>query len=148
MKFTINCVVSQNKEEVWSQFNESLLKKLSPPFPGFEILYYEGQKKGDKLAFELDFILFKQKWESIILEDFESDKENYFVDSENGGLPMGLKKWHHKHRIIKLVNEKTMIRDEISFSTKYTFLDFLIFPLIYSQFLFRIPLYKKAFKKN
>lgn len=148
MKFTINCKVFQNKEVVWSQFNESLLKKLSPPFPGFEILYYEGQKRGDKLAFELDFIFFKQKWESIILEDYLSEKENYFIDSDNGSLPMGLKKWYHKHRIIKIDNDYTLIKDEISFSTNSTILDSLIFPLVYSQFLLRIPLYKKAFKKN
>jgi ligand-binding SRPBCC domain-containing protein len=148
MEFKISCLVSLEKEKVWESFNQNLLAKLSPPIPKITIIKYEGQAKGNQLLFFLDFIFFKQKWEGIISEDYISTEENYFIDVENGSLPMLLKKWRHKHRIIKTNNNNTLIKDEVKFTTNYILLDILLLPLIYGLFLYRIPIYKSVFKKN
>jgi ligand-binding SRPBCC domain-containing protein len=98
------------------------------------------------VTLELDFIFFKQKWTSIITEDYTDSNEFYFID-EGTLLPFFLNRWRHKHRIIKNGNG-SIIRDEISFEAKPTFLGIFLYPVMYLQFLYRKPIYKKFFKSK
>lgn len=143
MKINIETTVEQDFLQVKKGFNESLFTKLSPPFPPVSLLRFDGSKKGDLVTLELDFIFFRQKWTSLITEDRTDDKEFFFVD-QGTELPFFLKEWRHKHRIIKK-GTGSIIRDEITFKAKPGLLGIFLYPAMYLQFLYRIPIYKKYF---
>lgn len=144
MKINIETQVEQDYLEVKEGFNESLFTKLSPPFPPVKLLRFDGSKKGDFVTLELNFILFKQKWTSEITEDKTTDQEFYFVD-KGIELPFFLKKWEHRHRIIKSGNG-SIIRDEISYESKGALMTLILYPALFIQFLYRKPIYKKIFQ--
>ena len=143
MKLIIKTKVEQDIQSVWQGFNEKLFIKLSPPFPPVKLLRFDGSLKGDKVALELNFLLFKQVWESLITEQNENKEEIYFVD-KGVQLPFFLKKWKHKHRIIK-DGEGSIIADEIEFSAPIPGMELLLYPTLWLQFAYRKPIYKKVF---
>ncbi len=144
MKINIETKVEQNYLAVKEGFDETLFTKLSPPFPPVKLLRFDGSKKGDIVTLELNFLLFKQKWTSEITEDKTTSKEFFFVD-KGVELPFFLKKWQHRHRLIK-AGENTVIRDEITYQGTFGILTVLLYPALYLQFLYRKPIYKKIFK--
>ncbi len=129
--------------KVWDGFDESLFVKLSPPFPFVKLLQFDGSTKGDRVGLELNFILFKQKWISDIIDNGKNEDQIYFID-KGVVLPFFLKKWQHRH-ILKKYGEGTKIIDDIEYSTGTFLTDILMFPALYLQFLYRKPVYKKIF---
>ncbi|WP_373493562.1 hypothetical protein [Aquiflexum sp.] len=144
MKINIETEVQQDYLKVKDGFNQSLFSKLSPPFPPVKLLRFDGSKKGDLVSLKLNFIFFKQKWTSNITEDKTTDREFYFVD-KGVELPFFLKEWQHKHRIIK-TGEGSIIRDEITYKSRFSLMTLMLYPALYLQFLYRKPIYKKIFK--
>lgn len=143
MKIIIETPVNQDYLQVKEGFNEMLFKKLSPPFPPVKLLRFDGSTKGDLVTLELNFIFFKQKWTSEIMEDQTTDKEFYFID-KGIELPFFLKKWTHKHRIVK-DGENSIIRDEIDYQAPFRILTLILYPAMLLQFAYRKPIYKKIF---
>jgi len=146
MKLTIETKVEENYLKVKEGFTESLFTRLSPPFPPVKLLRFDGSSKGDLVSLELNFLLFRQKWTSQITEEKTDEKEFYFVDS-GVELPFFLKSWNHKHRIIRSGND-TIIRDEIEYSAPLGLLSLFLYPAMLFQFAYRIPIYKKVFKRT
>ncbi len=146
MKLTIETKVEENYLKVKEGFTESLFTKLSPPFPPVKLLRFDGSTKGDLVTLELNFLLFKQKWTSRIIEDKTNEQEFYFID-KGVELPFFLKSWDHKHRIIRSGND-AIIRDEIEYTAPFGFLSILLYPAMLLQFAYRIPIYKKVFKRS
>ncbi|MDO8967721.1 MAG: hypothetical protein Q8S14_12405 [Algoriphagus sp.] len=145
MQIQIESPVEQGYLEVKAGFNESLFKKLSPPFPPVKLLRFDGSRKGDLVTLELNFIFFKQKWTSEITEDSTTPLEFFFVD-KGVELPFFLKKWKHKHRIISS-GIGSIIRDEIEYEAPFRLLTYALYPALWLQFAFRKPIYKKIFKR-
>jgi ligand-binding SRPBCC domain-containing protein len=145
LKITIQTAVNQSFRQVWAGFDETLFKLLSPPFPPVKVVRFDGCLAGQVVDLELNFILFKQNWTSHIIEQQETATEIYFID-KGTKLPFFLSFWQHKHRIIKN-GEGTIIADEIMFQTPYILTNYLMYPLLWAQFLYRKPIYKKAFDK-
>jgi ligand-binding SRPBCC domain-containing protein len=143
MKLVIETHVEQGFLQVKEGFDESLFTKLSPPFPPVKLLRFDGSATGDLVSLELNFIFFKQKWTSKIIEDQTDEKEFYFID-KGIELPFFLKKWTHKHRIIK-DGENSIIRDEIDYQAPFLLLTWLLYPAMLLQFAYRKPIYKKIF---
>jgi len=92
---------------------------------------------------KLNFLLFSQTWISVITENNSSDREFYFID-EGRQLPFFLKSWHHLHRVFEK-DGKTIIEDDISFESRWKWMDPFAYPLFYMQFRFRKPIYKEYF---
>lgn len=145
MKVTITTPVEQSYLEVKEGFNETLFTQLSPPFPPVRLLRFDGSKKGDFVSLELNFIFFKQKWTSEIMEDVLTDAEFYFVD-QGVELPFFLKEWKHTHRILKH-GDGAIIRDEIEYKAPFFLLTWLLYPSMLVQFWYRTPIYQRIFKK-
>jgi ligand-binding SRPBCC domain-containing protein len=146
MKLNLRTTVNQSFRQVFRLFTKELFLKLSPPFPKVKLLRFDGSEKQDRVVVELDFIFFKQKWESVIVEKKESKDEIFFVD-EGVKLPFFLKKWRHTHRIIRN-GDKADIVDDIEFETPFRLFDFLFYPILYFQFAYRKPIYKKVFSET
>ena len=144
MNIIISTKVNQSLLKVWEGFNLELFSKLAPPFPPVVVKEFGGCLKGDKVHLELNFILFKQDWISDIVDQKRTESEIYFID-EGTKLPFFLKFWKHQHRLVK-DDEGTLIIDDISFKTPTILTDYLFYPLMYLQFLYRKPIYKKVFE--
>lgn len=147
MKLKVEIPLKHNYKKVFQNFNKKLFSSLNPPWVKAKLARFDGNKKGNTVELELDFILFRQKWISKITEDHEGEDEIYFVD-EGDQLPFFLKNWKHKH-IIKKVNEgETIIVEDIKYSTPFGKIgDKLLYPLLYAQFAYRKPAYRKYFAK-
>ncbi len=144
MNIKISTKVNQSLLKVWEGFNLELFSKLAPPFPPVEVKEFGGCLKGDKVHLELNFIFFKQDWISDIVDQKRTETEIYFID-EGTKLPFFLSYWRHQHRLVKN-DEGTMIIDDITFKTPTILTDYLFYPLMYLQFLYRKPIYKKVFE--
>lgn len=144
MKINIETAVDQSVSDVWNQFDDKLLLKLSPPFPPVRLISF-GQKIGEKVTFELNFFIKRQLWVSKITESYYSVQESYFID-EGVTLPFFLKYWKHKHRIVKTEPSGSKIIDEIEFRTPSILTDYIFYPILYLQFLYRKPIYQRIFK--
>ncbi|GAB2800318.1 hypothetical protein GCM10027275_52910 [Rhabdobacter roseus] len=143
MKLTLSTSVAAPLARVWRGFDATLFQKLSPPFPPVRLLRFDGSQRGDVVSLELNFLFFKQRWISEITEQAEVPDEIYFVD-QGTRLPFFLTYWRHKHRLIRH-GQGTLIRDEIEYRTPLRVLDYLLYPLLYAQFAYRKPIYKKVF---
>lgn len=144
MKINLSTKVNQSYLKVKEGFNQDLFQALNPPFPPVKLLRFDGSSKGDLVSLELNFLLFKQVWTSEIIADQTDEKEFFFID-EGKKLPFFLKSWKHKHRILKLGDHQSIIRDEIRYKGHHFILDILLFPALYLQFAMRRPVYKKVF---
>lgn len=144
IKITTQLEASYNR--VKNGFDQELFQKLNPPFPPVKLIRFDGSKKGDLVSLQLNFILFKQNWTSEITEDHERDGHFYFVD-QGIELPFFLKKWRHKH-IVNIKDEGAEIIDDIYFRTPFRLFDFLMYPVLWFQFLYRKPIYKKYFSEK
>ncbi|MEQ9147306.1 MAG: hypothetical protein RLP13_03440 [Cytophagales bacterium] len=80
MKLYIKTTVKQPILKVWEGFDESLFVKLAPPFPSVKLLQFDGSKKGDRVGLELNFLLFRQKWVSDIIDHNENEDQIFFID--------------------------------------------------------------------
>ena len=146
MKLTIRTPVQASLAAVWKGFDRKLFDQLSPPFPPVTVLRFDGCLRGDVVSLELNFILFKQVWNSDIIDQQTSDAEIFFID-QGTKLPFFLKAWHHKHRLIKQ-GTGTVIADEITFQTPNALLDYLFYPLMWVQFMYRKPIYRRVFGRE
>ncbi len=143
VKIKIDTQVNQSLKRVIAGFNSQLFLKLNPPFPKVKLKQFDGCLTGDVVSLELNFILFKQTWTSTIVEDKSNEKQFYFID-EGTQLPFIFKAWQHKH-LLSDKEGKTVITDDISYRTPFIILDWLMYPLLYLQFKYRGPIYRRAF---
>ena len=143
MHIKITTSVRQSYQSVAEGFDKELFTRLSPPFPPVKLLRFDGSQKGDTVALELNFIFFKQTWESLIVEDGARDGEWHFID-EGVQLPFFLHYWRHHHRVVQNGSGASII-DDITFRTPFWLLDYLFYPIMWLQFLYRKPIYKKVF---
>lgn len=145
MRIIIKTEVGQSAKQVFAGFNRELFLKLNPPFPPVRLLQFDGCQREDWVKLELNFIFFKQTWESLITESEESEQEIYFVD-EGKKLPFFLKFWRHRHRIVTANDKSSYIIDDIEYRAPFTLLTYLLYPVLYLQFLYRKPIYRRVFK--
>ncbi len=130
-------------KEVISGFDEKLFLLLNPPFPPVRLRRFDGCRKDDMVELELNFLLFKQTWVSEIVESAEEEGGFYFVDVGRK-LPFFLSKWRHRHSIRQKAGG-TEITDDIEFQTGTLLTDGLFYPILWLQFLYRKPIYRKVF---
>jgi len=144
----ISTEVAQNYRTVFEQFDEDLFLKLAPPGASVNLLQFDGCHTGDVVEMELRLLGFiKQRWKSLISDFKDTPDEIYFIDESHGkDLPFFLKNWHHHHRIVKIDEHKTAIIDDINYETPFG-LNYLMFPILYTQFAWRRPIYQKVFGK-
>lgn len=135
---------TNSKETVFASFDRKLFLQLAPPFPKLNLVRFDGCTKGNEVHLETDFIVFKQKWVSLIVENGATENEIYFVD-EGTTLPFPLKNWRHKH-IVHQTGSSVEIEDNITFSTKTKVADILLYLPLYLLFLYRKPVYKRFFR--
>lgn len=143
MHFRIETEVGQTAKQVLSGFDESLFLALKPPLMPLKLLRFDGCEKGDRVELVLGIPPFSQEWNALVVEHGENDDAFYFIDIGEK-LPFPLKDWKHRHLILKK-GDKSVIVDDITYSTGLKLLDYLMYPVLYLQFYIRIPVYRKLF---
>ena len=136
----ITTFVRHDYERVYYGFDEKLFISLSPPLMPLRLLRFDGCKTGDEVHLMLPF---GQKWVSVIVEDKITDDEIFFVD-EGIRLPFVLKKWRHRHRIIKNGTGSKII-DDILFEGSSPFIEKMIYPMLKMAFAYRGSVYRRYF---
>lgn len=142
MKLRIKTHVRNHYLQVKDSFDERLFLALNPPFPIVKLLTFDGCSKGDMVSLELDFLVFKQIWTSEIVSDSISESMFLFID-EGRKLPFFLKSWSHKHYILNDGPNASQIIDEVDFNTPWFLPAIILYPMLYLQFLYRRPIYKR-----
>ncbi|MEP0985711.1 hypothetical protein [Ekhidna sp.] len=146
MRIQIRTKVGASLKEIKKGFTEDLFLSLNPPFPPVKLKQFDGCSAGDEVILELNFLLFKQVWKSEIVEETETEASWHFIDV-GVKLPFFLKKWKHHHGV-EHEESGSIIIDDITFSTGTILSDLVMYPLLYGQFLYRKPIYKKTFEKT
>lgn len=143
MKIFIQTKVQQSYKKVYSQFDKDLFQALNPPLLPVQLVRFDGSKKGDEVHLSFPFGM---KWVSHIIEEEKNDQECFFID-KGMVLPFPLKEWTHRHRVIK-DNKGSTIVDDIEFKSNNILLDYVIFPVLWLQFIYRKPIYRKYFSNK
>lgn len=150
MEIRISTRVKGKPEAVFAGFDQSLFEALSPPFPPVRVLAFGGCQKGAEVDLELDFLLRKERWLSLVTESGMTESgTHYFVD-EGRVLPFFLTYWRHEHRVEPDPEDPTgsLIVDFITFKTPKWLPETLMAPGLWAQFLYRVPVYKRYFAKR
>ena len=144
MNIIIKTPVAGNYKEVFSKFDQNLFEALIPPGMKVDLVRFDGSSTGDTVHIRLSILgLIKQEWISKITEDHVSDDQAWFID-EGEELPGFLSFWKHRH-IVRKSESGSIIIDNITYKTPFILLDWLIYPAIYLQFVYRKPIYRKYF---
>ncbi len=149
LNLVLDTPVHQSVSDVWHGFDRRLFDQLSPPFPPVDVVRFDGCLRGDVVHLRLNFLLFKQDWTSDIIDQQtlktgDRIDEIFFVD-KGVKLPFFLKFWQHRHRLLRHESGGTIIRDDITFSTPFWLTNYLMYPLMWAQFAYRKPIYRKRF---
>lgn len=147
MHLLLRTHVNQPVQQVAAGFNEKLFRALAPPFPRLKLLRFDGSKKGDVVAMELNFGFMKQQWVSEIVANGQSENEWFFID-EGRELPKPLRYWQHRHRLLTAPEGGCIIVDDITYRTGSRLLDTALYPALLAQFAYRKPVYRKFFGKK
>ncbi|WP_245815433.1 SRPBCC family protein [Hymenobacter gelipurpurascens] len=131
--------------QVWAGFTRELFLDLAPPFPPFRLLRFDGCRRGDEVHLELGAGPLRQLWTSLITgHGVETDGTYYFVD-EGQQLPKPLRFWRHRHLLRPAPGGGTYITEDLEYRTGLGLLDTLMRPLIWAQFAWRRPIYRRWF---
>ena len=141
-------IENRTPKELLDLFNEDLFRALKPPVMNLQVERFDGCKTHDQVHLKMDvFGLLNQKWISIITDHGESFEECFFVD-EGTLLPPPLKSWRHRHRLLRINDHSSYVVDDITYSTGNKALDYMIYPVLYAMFSFRVPVYKEKLSKK
>lgn len=144
MKLLLKTQVNKDYRAVIEGFDLNLFKALKPPLLSLDVERFDGCKVGDEVHLKVGLWPVYKKWVSLITDYQESEEQIYFTD-EGKVLPFPLKSWKHNHRVFRLGADKSEIQDDIEYSSGNQFIDLCMYPLLYLQFAFRAPVYKKVF---
>ncbi len=128
---------------VLARFDAALFRALAPPFPRLHIDRFDGSRPGDIVAIRLDWGLFRQTWTSLITAADHTGDQAWFTD-EGQTLPWPLRRWRHRHRVERdPATGRTAIIDDVEYATGLRVLDALLYPLLWAQFAYRRPIYRR-----
>ena len=146
MRVVLRTSVPQPPSRVMAGFTRSLFEALAPPFPRLRVLRFDGCRTGDKVEIELDTVVKRLPWTSLITDDgVRPDGTHFFID-EGQVLPPPLRYWRHHHRIEPDPNGGSVIVDDLEYRTASRLLDALIYPAMWAQFAWRKPIYRRWFR--
>ncbi|OWY22605.1 hypothetical protein C7N43_01520 [Sphingobacteriales bacterium UPWRP_1] len=146
MQFTITTRVEQPFRTVFAGFNRALFMALKPPLVPMKLLRFDGCNTGDEVHLNLGF---GQEWISIITEFSDTSNAVCFTDVGKK-LPFFLQSWQHKHSITAAEGNpnESLITDTITYQSHNTLLTRLLYPVLYMQFAWRKPVYRRFFGKT
>ncbi|OGX89533.1 hypothetical protein BEN47_06520 [Hymenobacter lapidarius] len=147
MLVTLRTAVAQAPAQVMAGFTRALFVALAPPFPRLRVVRFDGCRTGDQVEIELDTLVKRLPWTSLITDHGTlPDGTHFFVD-EGKTLPPPLRFWRHRHLLEPGPNGTCVIVDALEYRTASPLLDALLYPAMWAQFAWRKPIYRRWFGK-
>lgn len=147
MRLKIVTQVMGDYKKVFSGFDHSLLLKLSPP--GFRVQLLKAdppEMAGGRIALKVTILgLIHQDWENEFSQYEIGESECHFVD-EGRKMPFPIKRWRHDHRVQR-DGDHARIVDDVTYSSGLLVVDWLLYPVMWMQFAYRRPIYRRHFGK-
>jgi len=141
VKLQLKSTVSGHWEGVYEHFDRDLFLYLLPP--GAKLVRFDGSGVGDQVHIRFPL---KAEWISRIVGEERESGHGFFIDVGDK-LPFGIKTWKHVHHVYQANGSRSIIVDDINFSTGYVLFDLLYYPLLYMAFLPRTWQYKRYFSR-
>ncbi|WP_035565161.1 SRPBCC family protein [Hymenobacter sp. IS2118] len=146
MHVTLRTAVAQPPAQVMAGFTRELFVALAPPFPRLRVLRFDGCRTDDRVEIELDTLVKRLPWTSLITDHGTlPDGTHFFVD-EGKTLPPPLRFWRHRHLLEPGPNGTCVIVDALEYRTASPLLDALLYPAMWAQFAWRKPIYRRWFR--
>jgi ligand-binding SRPBCC domain-containing protein len=145
MLVTLRTQVAQSPDQVFAGFTRELFLSLAPPFPQLKLHRFDGCQRGDQVEIELISGPLHQRWTSLITDHgVQPDGTHFFID-EGQVLPAPLRYWRHRHLMEPGPDGGCVIVDALEYRTAAPALDALLYPLMWAQFAYRKPIYRRVF---
>jgi len=142
MKFTTK--INKHFLIVKKSFVDKEGKLLRYTLPiGSELVYYKGLRRGAIVK-----ILVLRRLLKFKVITYSTDKHKlYFNDIHKDGNFFGIRFWSHRHTVEKsaVEDDKTIITDEVTFTTRNRLLDFILGIFVRVHFNIRTIKYKLFF---
>ena len=146
MNLLLKTPVQGDYTKLLARFDQDLFESLAPPGAQVELVRFDGSHKGDTVHIRLKLFGFlKQDWISEIVDEGQDDQRAWFVD-RGTQLPFFLGFWEH-HHIVERGDGHAVIVDDIRFKGPWWLPSFLLYPVLYLQFAYRKPIYRRVFGK-
>lgn len=144
MHLLLSTPVSGHHRDIMARFDRNLFEQLTPPGAKVDLIRFDGSETGNIVHLRLKMPLMPaQDWISEIVEHGSNDQESWFVD-QGTTLPWFLSYWQHRH-VVKKAGDHSEIIDDIRFKGPVWLPDFLMYPVLWAQFAWRKPVYKRIF---
>jgi ligand-binding SRPBCC domain-containing protein len=146
MRFQILTKVQGNHRSVFLRFNHSLLLQLTPPGMRMELLEFQDpQEPNGKIEMRVTILgLIKQEWENAFSDYELGEAECHFVD-QGVKMPFPIRLWRHDHRVLADGPDQAIINDDVTFGSGFFLMDWMLFPILWLQFRYRRPIYRRVF---
>ena len=127
-------------------FTQELFVALAPPFPRLRLLRFDGCRVGDRVEIELNTLVKRLRWTSLITDAGQLPDGTLFFVDEGQMLPPPLRYWRHRHLVQPGPGGGSVIVDALEYRTASRVLDALLYPAIWAQFAWRKPIYRRWFR--
>ncbi|HEX8328730.1 MAG TPA: hypothetical protein VF629_14405 [Hymenobacter sp.] len=148
MHLLLRTAVAAAPAQVMAGFTRALFEALAPPFPKLRVLRFDGCQTGDRVEIELNTLVKRLPWTSLITDHGQQPNGTHFFVDEGQVLPPPLRFWRHRHLIEPGPNGGSVIVDNLEYRTASPLLDALLYPAMWAQFAWRKPIYRRWFAKQ
>ena len=146
MHVTLRTAVAQPPAQVMAGFTQELFVALAPPFPRLRLLRFDGCRTGDRVEIELDVLVQRLRWTSLITDAGQQPDGTLFFVDEGQTLPPPLRYWRHRHLVQPGPAGGSVIVDALEYRTASRLLDVVLYPAMWAQFAWRRPIYRRWFR--
>lgn len=147
MHVLLRTAVAQPPAQVMAGFTCELFVALAPPFPRLRVLRFDGCLTGHRVEIELDTVVKRMPWTSLIVDHGQLPDGTLFFVDEGQTLPPPLRYWRHRHLIQPGPDGGSVIVDDLEYRSGSRALDALLRPAMWAQFAWRRPIYRRWFGK-
>ena len=146
MRFQITTRVQGTPKTVFQHFDQRLFDQLTPPGMKVHLIRFDPPTVGVGGIVHVKLTalgIIRQEWYTTFTEYSTSEDLCYFVD-QGQKLPPMMKSWQHRHIIRKTATGSEII-DDVTFQGRNPLMSLLLYPIIYLQFRYRKPIYRRYF---
>ena len=129
-------------EFVVSHIGKDMFLAMNPPWSGVDVQRFDGIKASDEVHLSIHMGPWSVPWISKIVFSELKELEFSFIDIGVKMLP-GMKSWHHHHVFRKIDEHKTLIIDDVQFTSTNLATDLFFYNIMSIQFLYRKYAYRK-----
>ncbi len=145
MKLILSTRVSGHHQDIIRGFNRGLFEQLTPPGAQVDLVRFDGSETGDIVHLRLSLpFMSAQDWISEIVDHGSDEQQSWFVD-RGTKLPWFLNKWEHRHIVKQVDKSHCDIIDDIRYAGPTWLPDPFLYPVLWMQFAWRKPVYRKVF---